>query len=271
MTSTVHEHVFDELPALLTGELDRRTTSRVSAHLRVCDDCRQDLVLVVTASAALRSAVRFAPESFTSTGVTLPDPTKLLAEITGGGEAGASDAGTAASESASEPHPPDADAGQPTAATSSAGALARVLSQGRRRGWWSAVAAAVLLLIGSGVGVLVNRHNIGPAAPTRQIALEPVGVWTGTGTATLSGGTLSIDPKNLKTATPGHFYEVWLVSARDSQSKLLPVGVLSANGPNEYRLSPQMVAEYRSVEVSFEPDDGNPAYSGISVMRGQYG
>jgi anti-sigma factor RsiW len=79
------QHVFDELPALLTGELNRADTGRVSDHLRGCDDCRQELVLAVSASAALRSAIRFAPQAVDNPDDELPDPALFLAELAAGG------------------------------------------------------------------------------------------------------------------------------------------------------------------------------------------
>src|SRR5262249_45661871 len=78
---TAPEHVFDELPGLLAGELDRSATGRVAAHLRTCDDCRQDLVLVVSAGAAMRSAVRFAPQVVLEPEEALPDPGGLLTAL----------------------------------------------------------------------------------------------------------------------------------------------------------------------------------------------
>jgi hypothetical protein len=48
-------HVVDELPALLSGELDRRGFSLVVNHLRDCDACRRDLVDISAATAALRA------------------------------------------------------------------------------------------------------------------------------------------------------------------------------------------------------------------------
>jgi hypothetical protein len=310
----VSEHVFDELPALLTGELDRQATAKVSAHLRACDDCRQDLVMVVSASAALRAAGRVAPELVTTGEVTLPDPTKLLAEITGGGE-GASDACQATSAPA--PSQPgldgdggSADGGQPPATAAPVGdtsvgdtsvgdtsvgdtsvgdtsvgdldvdrsALAgppvEVRRQARRRLWWSAAAAGVLLLAGAGAGVLVrDRATRATPSPSvgRQVALAPaVGPWAGTGSVTMSGGTMTVDPKKLRAAPPGHFYEVWLVNGKSPVPKLLPVGVLSASDPSQYRLGQDMLAKYNTVAVSFERDDGNPEFSGVSVMSGQY-
>jgi hypothetical protein len=48
-------HVVDDLPALLSGELERAGLSRVVKHLDDCDACRRDLVDISAANAALRA------------------------------------------------------------------------------------------------------------------------------------------------------------------------------------------------------------------------
>lgn len=48
-------HVVDELPALLSGELDRGGFTHVVHHLHDCDACRRDLVDISAANAALRA------------------------------------------------------------------------------------------------------------------------------------------------------------------------------------------------------------------------
>jgi predicted anti-sigma-YlaC factor YlaD len=48
-------HVVDDLPPLLSGELDRGGLTRVVRHLHGCDACRSDLVDISAANAALRA------------------------------------------------------------------------------------------------------------------------------------------------------------------------------------------------------------------------
>ncbi|MBV9593322.1 MAG: anti-sigma factor [Actinobacteria bacterium] len=55
------EHAFDELPRLLSGDADRSTVLDAAAHLRSCEDCRDELVSAVVAHAALMSSTRLAP------------------------------------------------------------------------------------------------------------------------------------------------------------------------------------------------------------------
>ncbi|HYN16718.1 MAG TPA: zf-HC2 domain-containing protein [Actinomycetes bacterium] len=54
----MNEHVQDELPALLGGELSPPAAAAVRAHLAACDRCRLDLATVAFASGELRSTAR---------------------------------------------------------------------------------------------------------------------------------------------------------------------------------------------------------------------
>jgi anti-sigma factor RsiW len=56
------EHPRGEISALLSGEAGRADVLAVSAHLRDCDDCRQELITSTTGHVALTSALRFAAE-----------------------------------------------------------------------------------------------------------------------------------------------------------------------------------------------------------------
>jgi hypothetical protein len=348
---TAHEHVFDDLPGLLAGELGRAETGRVSAHLRACEDCRQELVLVVTAAAALRSAARFAPQAVMDNDDVLPDPTRFLAELaaeqagrvgegthprgtardgtglggtappgpgldgarpdgTGregigpdgtGREGGRDEAGDAerlpdlgdlggpssgTRPAAGAPQAETPQAGTPQAGTPRAGAPQAETPQavrrgggrsvpghrpatGRRRAWWSAAAAAVLLVVGIGAGVLIGRDTTPHAPAGREVAMQPVGSWTATGRLTLRGNQVEVDPTNLAPAEPGHFYQVWLVNRNGPTPKLMSVGLLNPGG-DTWTLPGSLLSAYTTVEVSYEADDGNTAYSGNSVLRGQY-
>jgi Anti-sigma-K factor rskA/Putative zinc-finger len=286
------DHVFDELPALLNGELGRAETSRVSDHLRACDDCRQDLVLAVSASAALRSAVRFAPTVMEEDG-GLPDPGRFLAELAGGGPAtepanggltpwpggfsgpGASSGAAPTADPrlgagpdtrpgpGSHPYPPGPPVLDPSRAPR--GRHARRGPGGRSRARWTAAAAALLLVAGVGAGVISRGSDNQPGG--QQIALSAVGPGNAAGNATLRGNQVCVNPTNLAAPSAGHSYEVWLVDP--AQSKLLPVGMTS-NGQGCWTIPADQVADYNTVEISDEPDDGNPVYSGKSVLRGKY-
>jgi hypothetical protein len=294
------EHVFDDLPALLAGELNRAETNRVSDHLRGCDDCRQDLVLAVSASAALRSAVRFAPQAVQADG-GLPPP-RFLAELAAGGAgpdtgpigspdprggpspgtdpAGALDfpfdhaldsrlgppapGGPAGPGSPGDP----AGLGDPAGPRSGRGGNGRgrhVQRSPRSRARWSAIAAGLLLVVGIGGGVVISRGGGQPAG--QQIALNAVGPGSATGNASLNGDQVCVNRASLPPPPAGHSYEVWLVN--QARSKLQAVGMTS-NGQGCWTVPAAQVGDFTTIEISDEPDDGNAAYSGTSVLRGTY-
>ena len=67
--------------------------------------------------------------------------------------------------------------------------------------------------------------------------------------------------------TSNSSYEVWLFG---DDGKMVSLGTLD-NGNGTFTV-PQGIntREYRVVDVSDEPPDGNPAHSGISLIRGAF-
>lgn len=108
-------------------------------------------------------------------------------------------------------------------------------------------------------------QNGGPAGDTQDLA--PVNGKRGSGTVEVTddGATITIrglpDPK-------GGVYGIWLYSnvVRAEQLGTLPDG----SGELDVRL-PGDASEYRFLDVSLEPDDGNPNHSGDSVLRAPLG
>lgn len=283
------DHVVDELPALLGGELNRRTTSLVTAHLRDCDDCRHALVDLAAASAALHSAVRFAPEMGTGGAVgaagSLPDPAGLLSVITGQTPSeppalptdtdlpplevstwdplGADSPQPSASPSVAPPA--DSTVGRPVPAGEHRpdGRSGRQQRRLRPRLILSAAAAVIVLAVGT--AVVVSSRGGEPAG--RELALRPVESTVGSGTATLRGDILRIQADGLPKLDGGRFYQVWLVQGDD---RLFAVGLLPPDGRATYQLTKPILDDYSRVEISVEPNDGDPGYSGHSVLRASY-
>ena len=215
------DHVFDELPALLAGELSRDETAATVAHLRSCEECRHELVAAAAAAAALRSAARHAPVE-----VQTPAPV-------------------------------------PTALPSAGGRL-----PSRRWAVGSAVAAAVAV-VAIAAFLVVGRGDGG--TPPQRVALEPVAAGTAAGDVTMraDGGSTAMTVSTSGLRRPQHgYYEVWLLDP--ATNKMLPVGVLPPSGGSTYDLPASVIGRYSAVDVSLEPDDGNPAHSTDSVLRGTY-
>jgi hypothetical protein len=242
-TSAQHEEILDDLPALLTGELSPAREREVANHLDGCDSCRRELSIVARASAWLQDAVRLevAPEMLPDDGrphepVTLP-PLQL---------------------------PRHSWMPTPRRAASARG--------GQVRNRWLAAAAVVLVAAGVLGGVVVGRASDSGTASSHAIALHPVpgGVPVGgaVGEATLAAdGGMKLSVNGLPNPPGQDFYEIWLYDP--PSGRMLAVGVLPPTGKGSYSLPRTVENGYGAVEISLEPNDGNPAHSKLSVLRGQ--
>ena len=140
----------------------------------------------------------------------------------------------------------------------------------RRR--WLAVAASLLAGVGAGAGaVAITTNPDAGGTVVARTALAPLPGDRASGSATVreDGGTrvlrVDLDAPRLDEA----YYEVWLMET-DGQ-RMVPVGVLHT-GDTELPLPAGLdLAAYPVVDVSVEPQDGQPTHSGISVARGRLG
>ncbi len=82
------------------------------------------------------------------------------------------------------------------------------------------------------------------------------------------GRNLRVSVSGLQPSGAGAFYELWLLDGAD---RLVSLGAfpVPASGSAEVVVPlPVRVRDFRYIDVSREPDDGNPAHSGDSVLRG---
>ncbi len=139
---------------------------------------------------------------------------------------------------------------------------------GSRRRWLVPVAAAVGLIVGVlGTRLVTDDETATPTATTQLAALTGK---TGSGSAelfrTTGGAELRVGSNGLQ--PPSGFYEVWLINA--DGKRMVSLGVLDAAGTGTFGVPANAVAQgYRTVDVSLEPDDGNPEHSHDSIIRGQ--
>jgi hypothetical protein len=59
----VSDHVEDQLPSLLLGDISPGAVRAILIHLRECPDCRDELVFIVIAHASLLCARPLEPRS----------------------------------------------------------------------------------------------------------------------------------------------------------------------------------------------------------------
>jgi hypothetical protein len=133
-----------------------------------------------------------------------------------------------------------------------------------------AAAAAGLGIVGTiGIGQLVSRT----AEPvvTAQADLAAFGTTPaeahGLARVLSEGGTSQLQLQVAGLPSSGGFYEVWLINPDTGQ--MISVGILGGQTDVLLPLANAIdTSEYRLVDVSAEPLDGDPAHSGNSLLRG---
>lgn len=139
-------------------------------------------------------------------------------------------------------------------------------------------AALVALAVGVGLGWGLGRDDDGGPVPSSTIVaqLRPVGVTDPTGTGTMSaakqGGirTMVIHLSGVTDTAGADYLEAWLMSRDGAQ--IVALGALTS-GDSGYNGSFTVPAnlpltQLDVVDISAEHYDGNPAHSGLSILRG---
>lgn len=239
------QHVFDDLPLLLSGEADRATVTSAASHLRGCEDCRQELISAVVSHAALTSAVRIAPEladafplagADVATGGQLPDLSAMFAQVR--------------SEAA------------PTVLADRRSAKSR-----RVQPRWLAAAAAVIVVGGVGGGLAVA--NSGGSQSGRSVALAAFDQGKSPASVTLiDNREMKLNASSLPALRTGEYYEVWLTDA--ARKNMAAVGQLNQDREGDFKVPTDVMTTYSAVEVSVQQTASTGGYSGVSVLRGSY-
>ena len=146
----------------------------------------------------------------------------------------------------------------------------------RRNRWVAPIAAAVVgIALGAGAVVVVqNRESavvVDATAPLTPVQGGPLPPSDGQlGTAELvtarTGQQVRVDAASLPAAATTA-YEVWLFG---DDGRMVSLGTL-ADGSGSFTVPAGIdTTQYRTVDISDEPPDGNPAHSGISLIRGTF-
>lgn len=285
------EHIDpQELDGLALGEA--QPTPLQSAHLDACGSCREELTAIRRTAGAVRSArdlaVTDAPDavwaavhaelglsaSLSATperGVFTPAGADTTAET---GATGA----TERTDGTDGTVPSDARAETPlTRRAAGAPSRSRRRPRVRARRWvLPAIAAGVALVLGIGGGFGLSRvlqPGSGDVVATARLAALPD--WPdATGTATLRelpDGTRQVDVEvdTAGDAQDAPLREVWLLTP--DASGLVSIGFLDGSTGTFTVPADVDLGTYPIVDVSAEPQDGDPAHSGDSIVRGELG
>ena len=63
-------------------------------------------------------------------------------------------------------------------------------------------------------------------------------------------------------------HEVWLINV--DGKRMISIGLLASGDEGDFAVPMDLIDEgYRIVDISVEPDDGDPTHSGVSIARGE--
>jgi anti-sigma-K factor RskA len=143
------------------------------------------------------------------------------------------------------------------------------LNARRRSRWLPAVAvAAAAAVVAVVVGVTITDDGDDIERQEVELASLP-GFGGSEGSATLEvedgDRRLAVHLSGVEVPTGSHL-ELWLLDP--TVTDLVPLGEITGDGPHE--LPPDVdLGHTPIVDVSLEPDDGDPSHSGVSVLRGE--
>lgn len=148
--------------------------------------------------------------------------------------------------------------------------------------WWRrftvplpafAAATAVALAVGVALGSLLGGDGSSPApervvADVRLAAFGDAPSGAGGDARVLADRQVALQVHDLAPSAGAAYYTVWLLNA-DGRMVALGSFRVPASGAVTVRMPlPVDAARFDFVDVSAEPDDGDPAHSGHSVLRG---
>ncbi len=140
----------------------------------------------------------------------------------------------------------------------------------------AALASIALLAVGIGAGLVLSNDDDGGGAgggDLERVQLAPVvsAAENAGGVAELrpeAGGRATVELSGLRPSGDRDFYELWLLG---DDGELVSLGSVrvpeSGNATLDVEL-PVDPKQFRYLDVSREPDDGDPGHSTISILRG---
>jgi anti-sigma-K factor RskA len=138
----------------------------------------------------------------------------------------------------------------------------------------AALASIALLAVGIGAGLLVSGDDDGAGGgDLERVELAPVvsAAENAGGTAELrpeAGGRAKVELRGLRPSGERDYYELWLLG---DDGELVSLGAVRVPESGDATLDVELPVDpkrFRYLDVSREPDDGDPGHSTISILRG---
>jgi Anti-sigma-K factor rskA len=132
--------------------------------------------------------------------------------------------------------------------------------------WWLVAAALVLGVVTGIVGSSLVSQSDDPRVLAEAV-LEPFPDWPASGSARVEENADGSREVVVDLSAPsGGLREVWLIDPETSG--LISLGLLSGTSGTFSVPADLDLDRYSVIDVSEEPDDGDPAHSGNSIVRG---
>lgn len=147
-----------------------------------------------------------------------------------------------------------------------------------RRGipaWAAGLAAALTLVAGIGLGRLSDggsEPTVEPDPGTVVAAADLTALDSdaprGVASAVRTDDTVTLRVRASDLGGASGVHEVWLINV--DGERMVAIGLLAAGDDGEFQVPLGLIEEgYRIVDISVEPDDGDPRHSGVSLARGE--
>ncbi|WP_114423706.1 anti-sigma factor [Nocardioides houyundeii] len=269
-------HVDDQvIAALALGDADDLPPAEVEAaqvHLLTCEACRNSL-------AQLRETFDLVRASADDVGVAPPDHVwaAISAEIARETQVPEGSAQLLTATPEPTPEAPSADAPRPATGTTGTPA-GEVVSLDRRRrsvpAWLAATAAVVTLTVGLGGGMILANGSDDETPPAASVvgtaelaSLDDRAAARGQAQVRRHDDRVVLHVEAQKLGDPDGIREVWLINL--DGSRMVSLGLLARGEAGDFEFPEELLDEgYRIVDISAEPDDGDPVHSGESLARG---
>ncbi len=178
----------------------------------------------------------------------------------------------------SEPPVDSAPSPVSTAAPAPIASPISMVGRTRRRGlplWAVGIAATTTLVAGLGLG----RFTADPAQQPTPEALTTVvaaadltaldsDASRGVASAVRTDDVLTLRVQAAELGDEPGIHEVWLINV--DGTRMVSLGLLAAGDEGAFSVPIGLIEKgYRIVDISVEPDDGDPVHSGVSLARGE--